>query len=106
MSSPRPTVRTPEWFDRVRRYRIAAAFLYVPFIASLVTLIYGHELREVLPLWALRSIYWTGLLLLTLALAMDAYEVYAGKRRVKQMIAGKQTTAMRRRKARDRDLQD
>jgi len=98
MSSP------PEWFDRVRRYRIAAVFLYIPFIASLVTWTYGHELRDVLPLVAIRSIYWVGLLLLTVALAMDAYEVYAGKRRVKQMIEGKQATARRRK--RNRDLQD
>jgi hypothetical protein len=72
------------------RYRVAAAFLYVPFIMTLVAWSMGTSLRELLPMWATRSIYWTGLLLLTVALAMDAWEVYAGKRRVKQMISQKQ----------------
>lgn len=68
------------------RYRVAAAFLYVPFFASMIALMMGTQLREILPLWATRGIYWVGLLLLTVALAMDAWEVYSGKRRVKQMI--------------------
>jgi hypothetical protein len=84
------TSRVPEWFDRIRRYRIAAAFLYVPFIATLVGWGFGHELRDVVPMWALRSVYWTGLALLTAALALDAYEVYAGKRQVERMIEKKQ----------------
>lgn len=84
------TSRVPDWFDRIRRYRIAAAFLYVPFIGTLVSWGFGHELRDVVPLIVMRSIYWTGLTLLTAALVMDAYEVYAGKRRVKQLIEEKQ----------------
>lgn len=77
---------SPTWFDRMTRYRVAAAFLYVPFIMTLVAWSMGTSLREMIPMWATRAIYWTGLLLLTVALAMDAWEVYAGKRRVKQMI--------------------
>lgn len=87
MSSPRITTsRVPEWFDRIRRYRLAAVFLYVPFVAQLGAWSAGTELRELLPMLVTRSIYWTGLLLLTVALALDAWEVYSGKRRVKQMI--------------------
>lgn len=77
---------SPTWFDRMTRYRIAAAFLYVPFIMTLVAWIMGTQLRDVLPMWTTRGIYWVGLLLLTVALAMDAWEVYSGKRRVNQMI--------------------
>lgn len=40
-------------------------------------------------MYATRGIYWAGLFLMTAALAMDAWEVYAGKRRVKQMIRQK-----------------
>lgn len=77
---------SPTWFDRMTRYRIAAAFLYVPFVGQLFAWSAGTELRELLPMYATRGIYWTGLFLMTTALAMDAWEVYAGKRRVKQMI--------------------
>lgn len=83
MSSP---VGTFEWFDRIRRYRIAAGFLYVPFILTLFGQIFGHSLRDAIGIVGVRAFYYTGLALLTLALAMDAWEVYAGKRRVKQMI--------------------
>jgi hypothetical protein len=74
------------WFDRMNRYRIAAAFLYVPFLGQLGAWIDGTELRNVLPVVVTRSIYWAGLFLLTVALAMDAWEVYAGRRRVKRLI--------------------
>lgn len=77
---------SPTWFDRMNRYRIAAVFLYVPFVGQLFAWTAGTELREILPLYATRGIYWAGLFLMTAALAMDAWEVYAGKRRVKQMI--------------------
>lgn len=80
---------SPTWFDRVNRYRIAAAFLYVPFIGQLGAWADGTELRNVLPVAVTRSIYWTGLFLLTAALAMDAWTVYAGKRKVRQMISRK-----------------
>jgi hypothetical protein len=81
---------SPTWFDRMTRYRVAAAFLYIPFVMTLVAWGMGTELREILPLYVTRGIYWTGLFLLTVALAMDAWEVYAGKRRVKQLIDQKQ----------------
>jgi hypothetical protein len=74
------------WFDRMSRYRIAAVFLYVPFVAQLGAWSAGTQLRDILPFIVMRSIYWVGLLLLTVALAMDAWEVYAGKRQVKRMI--------------------
>jgi hypothetical protein len=76
----------PTWLDRTARYRIAAAFLYVPFLGTLIGQIFGVSLRDVIGLVGVRSFYYTGLLLLTVALAMDAWEVYAGKRRVKQLI--------------------
>jgi hypothetical protein len=72
------------------RYRVAAAFLYIPFVMTLVAWGMGTELREILPLYVTIGIYCTGLFLLTVALAMDAWEVYAGKRRVKQLIDQKQ----------------
>lgn len=78
--------QAPTWFDRFNRYRIAAAFLYALFLLSLAGMISGHPAREWLPWWLSRGLFWTGLLVLTVALAMDAYEVYAGKRKVKQMI--------------------
>lgn len=74
------------WFDRMNRYRIAAAFLYVPFVGQLFAWSAGTELREILPVYVTRAIYWAGLFLMTTALALDAREVYSGKRRVKQMI--------------------
>ena len=82
-TSPR---RVPTWFDRVNRYRVAAGFLFVPFLAAMVALIFGHNINEFLPMMARRSIYWVGLLLLTIALAMDWWEVYSGKREVKRRI--------------------
>lgn len=80
---------SPTWFDRMNRYRVAAAFLYVPFVGQLGAWTAGTELREVLPTVVTRSIYWCGLLLLTVALAMDGWEVYAGKRKVRQLISQK-----------------
>jgi len=74
------------WFDRITKYRFAAAFLYVPFVGQLGAWAAGTELRDLLPTAVTRSIYWTGLLLLTVALAQDAWEVYSGKRQVKRMI--------------------
>lgn len=79
--------RVPTWFDRFNRYRIAAAFLYALFILTMVGMFSGHPVKEWLPVWGTRALFWTGLLILTVALAMDAYEVYAGKRRVKHLIA-------------------
>jgi hypothetical protein len=79
-------IHTPTWFDRFNRYRIAAAFLYALFLLNLAGSISGHPVKEWLPHGFLRGLFWAGLLILTVALAMDAYEVYAGKRRVKQMI--------------------
>jgi hypothetical protein len=84
-------LHTPTWFDRFNRYRIAAAFLYVLFILSMVGTFSGHPVREWMPVWATRGLFWSGLLVLTVALAMDAYEVYAGKSRVKQMIRDQQS---------------
>ena len=80
---------SPTWFDRTARYRIAALFLYVPFVGQLFAWSAGTELREILPIYVTRGIYWAGLLLLTVALALDTWEVYSGKRRVKQMIVQK-----------------
>jgi hypothetical protein len=77
---------SPSFFDRMTRYRLAAAFLYVPFLGTLAAWAGGTELRDLLPVYVTRSIYWIGLLLLTVALAMDAWEVYAGKRQVNRMI--------------------
>lgn len=79
-----------QWFDRLTRYRIAAAFLYVPFVISLIGAVLGHNLRDWIGIWGVRAIYYVGLLLLTLALAIDSWEVYAGKRRVKQLIEDRQ----------------
>lgn len=76
----------PTWFDRFNRYRIAAGFLYTLFLLSLAGMISGHPAKEWLGVWASRALFWAGLLVLTVALAMDAWEVYAGKRKVKQMI--------------------
>ena len=83
---------SPTWFDRMTRYRVAAAFLYVPFLMTLVAWSIGTTLRDMLPYYVVRGFYWMGLALLTVALAMDAWEVYSGKRRVKQMIDHKQRT--------------
>lgn len=77
---------SPTFFDRMTRYRTAALFLYVPFLATLVAWGSGTTLRDLLPVYVTRGIYWVGLLLLTVALAMDAWEVYAGKRQVNRMI--------------------
>lgn len=76
--------RLRTWWDRINRYRVAAGFLYVPFILAMITLVTGHELMAQS---VRRSVYWIGLFLLTVALAMDAWEVYSGKRQVKRMIA-------------------
>lgn len=81
---------SPTWFDRMTRYRIAAAFLYVPFLLTLVAWGMGTTLRDVFPQYVTRGFYWTGLALLTVALALDAWEVYAGRRRVKQLIQDRQ----------------
>lgn len=83
-------LQTPTWFDRINRYRIAAAFLYVLFILSMVGTFSGHPVKEWLPWWLSRALFWSGLLVLTVALAMDAWEPYAGKRRVKRLIAEQQ----------------
>jgi hypothetical protein len=80
---------SPTWFDRMTRYRVAAVFLYVPFVGQLGAWAAGTELRELLPIYVTRSIYWAGLLLLTVALALDTWEVYSGKRRVNQLISQK-----------------
>lgn len=77
------------WFDRVNRYRIAAVFLFIPFVSALVSYTFGHELNEMLPLIVRQAIYWVGLLLLTVALTLDYWEIQRGKRRVKRLIAQK-----------------
>ena len=82
---------SPTWFDRLTRYRVAAAFLYIPFLLTLVGQIIGYNLSDWITAWGVRAFYYTGLLLLTLALVMDSWEVYAGKRRVKQLIDQRQT---------------
>lgn len=81
--SPR---RVPTWFDRINRYRASAAFLFVPFLLTLFAWVVGIPVDVVMPMVARRSVYWVGLFLLTVALAMDAWEVYSGKRQVKRMI--------------------
>jgi putative Ca2+/H+ antiporter (TMEM165/GDT1 family) len=83
--------RVPTWFDRFNRYRIAAAFLYALFILTMIGMFSGHPVKEWMPVWGTRALFWTGLLVLTVALAMDAYEVYAGKRRVKHLIDKKKS---------------
>lgn len=88
-------------FDRMTQYRVAAAFLYVPFFMTIIALVQGREPWKMWPIWVTRGIQWTGLALLTLALALDAFEVYAGKRRVRQMIETKQTRTHRRQKLKD-----
>lgn len=80
---------SPAFFDRMTRYRTAALFLYVPFLGTLAAWASGNELRDLLPVYVTRGIYWVGLLLLTVALAMDAWEVYSGKRQVNRMIEQK-----------------
>jgi hypothetical protein len=50
---------SPTWFDRMTRYRIAAAFLYVPFLLTLVAWGMGTTLREILPEYVTRGFYWT-----------------------------------------------
>lgn len=76
--------------DRLTKYRAAAAFLYVPFLLTLGCWAAGTTMRDEFPSWVIRFFYWVGLLLLTVALAMDSYEVYAGKRRVKRLIEKRQ----------------
>lgn len=79
--------KVPLWFDRINRYRLAAGFLFVPFVLTLIAWMTGVSVDTVLPMVARRSVYWVGLLFLTVALAMDAWEVYAGKRQVKRLMA-------------------
>lgn len=78
--------RVPTWFDRINRYRVAAVFLFVPFVLVMIPMITPIELDTIMPLIVRRSVYWFGLLILAVALAMDAWEVYSGKREVKRMI--------------------
>lgn len=78
--------RVPTWFDRINRYRVAAGFLFVPFVLTLIAWLSHVEVDVIMPMVVRRSIYWVGLFLLTVSLAMDAAEVYAGKREVKRMI--------------------
>lgn len=86
MSKHRSPRRVPTWFDRINRYRVAAGFLFIPFILTLVAWSMGLPVDVVMSAVVRRSIYWVGLFLLTVALAMDAWEVYSGKREVKRMI--------------------
>jgi len=78
--------RVPTWFDRINRYRVAATFLFIPFVLALVPMVSPIDLDTIMPYLVRRSVYWFGLLILAIALAMDAWEVYAGKREVKRMI--------------------
>lgn len=77
---------TPTWFDRYNRYRIATIFLYMLFLLTTWGLISGHSVKDWIPVWGTRALFWAGLFVQTVALAMDAYEVYAGKRKVKHLI--------------------
>lgn len=81
--------RVPTWFDRINRYRVAAVFLFIPFVLALIPMLTPVEMEVVMPFLVRRSIYWFGLLILAVALAMDAWEVYSGKREVKRMIETK-----------------
>lgn len=81
--------RAPVWFDRINRYRVAAGFLFVPFILALIGFTVGIDKNTIMPLHVRQVIYWIGLFLLTISLAMDAWEVYAGKREVKRMITAR-----------------
>ena len=81
--------RVPVWFDRLNRYRVAAIFLFIPFFLVMIPMITAIELDTIMPYLVRRSIYWFGLLILAIALAMDAWEVYSGKREVKRMIEAK-----------------
>jgi hypothetical protein len=74
------------WFDRINRYRVAAGVLFIPFLLTLFAWIIHMPVDSVMPMIPRRGIYWAGLVFLTLAIAMDAWEVYAGKRRVKRLI--------------------
>lgn len=78
--------RVPTWFDRINRYRVAAVFLFVPFVLAMIPMLTDIEMETIMPFLVRRSIYWFGLLILAVALAMDAWEVYSGKREVKRMI--------------------
>lgn len=75
--------KAPRWFDQLNRYRIAAFVLVVPAVLNI--LVIDLELFD-MSMWARRAIYWVGLLILLGAVAIDAREVYRGKRTVKQMI--------------------
>lgn len=81
--------RVPTWFDRINRYRVAAVFLFIPFVLALIPMLTPVEMDSVMPFLVRRGIYWFGLLILAVALAMDAWEVYSGKREVKRMIEAK-----------------
>lgn len=70
------------WLDRINRYRLAAAVLVIPFFLSvLVDLGWADP-----PMMLRRGIYWFGLSILLVSVALDAHTVYAGKRKVKRMI--------------------
>ena len=81
--------RVPTWFDRINRYRVAAVFLFIPFFLALIPMVTAIDMDTIMPFIVRRSIYWVGLLILAVALAMDAWEVYSGKREVKRMIEAK-----------------
>lgn len=80
---------TKTWFDRINRYRVAAGFLFGPFLINMGALLTGTPIDDVLPETVRRGIYWVGLLLLGVALGMDALEVYRGRRQVKRLIRQK-----------------
>src|SRR5688572_2440697 len=81
--------RVPTWFDRINRYRTAAVFLFIPFFLALIPMVTEIDMNTIMPFLVRRSIYWIGLFILAVALAMDAWEVYSGKREVKRMIEAK-----------------
>lgn len=74
---------TNTWFDRINRYRVAAAILTLPFILSTLTM--DLHLFD-MPILARRAVYWFGLAVLLTAVAMDWREVYHGKRDVERRI--------------------
>lgn len=80
---------TETWFDRLNRYRIAAVFLAIPTAWNLIDDVSFTQTSFEL---TIRVLYRTGMVILLVAIAMDWWAVYTGKRRIKQMIRQKKIT--------------
>lgn len=79
----RPVPLLSTGFDRINRYRLAAVVLVIPFLMSILSM----DLHWVaIPPIARRAVYWIGLFILLVAVAIDTIDVYSGRHKVKKMI--------------------